>query len=106
MDQQFKRGVLALCVLSLLEKSDRYGYELVTVISQNIEITEGSVYPLLKKLKDEGYVTTYLAESVGGPPRKYYTLTEQGKVRVSWLRREWQAFVDHVDVIIKGGDRS
>ena len=74
MNIQLKKGVLDLCVLSLLLKThDRYGYELVAEISKCIEISEGTIYPLLRRLKNEGYVSTYLEESSEGPPRKYYT---------------------------------
>ncbi|MGR5970444.1 PadR family transcriptional regulator [Bacillus paranthracis] len=63
MNVQFKKGVLELCVLVLLDKQDRYGYELVRSISNRIEISEGSVYPLLRRLTKEEYFTTYLQES-------------------------------------------
>src|SRR5699024_3885055 len=63
---QFKKGVLEICVLALLDKQDRYGYELVQKISDQISISEGSVYPLLRRLTKEGYFTTYLQESSEG----------------------------------------
>ena len=63
MNVQFKKGVLELCVLLALDEIECYGYELITKISESIEISEGTIYPLLKRLKDEGYVTTYLEES-------------------------------------------
>ena len=79
MNIQFKKGVLNLCVLVLFDKQDRYGYELVQKISDQISISEGSVYPLLRRLTKEGYFTTYLQESTEGPPRKYYKLTDTGR---------------------------
>ncbi len=103
MNTQFKKGVLELCVLALLNKQDRYGYELVQRISTQIEITEGSVYPLLRRLKKEGYLTTYLQESTEGPPRKYYQLTDQGKSHLFNLYREWKQFADGVSQILKEG---
>ena len=72
MNIQFKKGVLEICVLSVLARRDCYGYELVNEISKTIDISEGTIYPLLRRLKDEGLVTTYLQESGEGPPRKYY----------------------------------
>ena len=72
MNIQFKKGVLELCVLSLLTKRDFYGYELVEYISKYINISEGTIYPLLRRFRTEGYVSTYLQESQEGPPRKYY----------------------------------
>ncbi|MCM3217545.1 PadR family transcriptional regulator [Niallia taxi] len=103
MNVQFKKGVLELCVLVLLDKKDRYGYELVQKISDQIEISEGSVYPLLRRLTKEEYFTTYLQESTEGPPRKYYTLTEKGREYLQTLLLEWQQFRDGVDTLIKEG---
>lgn len=100
---QFKKGVLELCVLAVLFKKDCYGYELVNEISKNIEISEGTIYPLLKRLKDEGYFTTYLEESQEGPPRKYYRLTDLGIKTKKELEKEWKAFVEGVNNIIKDG---
>lgn len=101
MNIQFKKGVLELCVLAILDKKDRYGYELVNEISKNITISEGTIYPLLRRLKDEGYFTTYLQESQEGPPRKYYRLTELGKETKEDLAREWFSFVAGVNSILK-----
>ncbi len=100
MNIQLKKGVLELCVLSMLTKKDCYGYELVNEISKNIMIAEGTIYPLLKRLKDEGYLTTYLAESQEGPPRKYYKLTPLGEKTKDALAREWSTFVKGVKNII------
>lgn len=78
MNTQYKKGVLELCVLSLLQKGDRYGYEIAERLSETIDIADGTVYPILRKLKSDGLVTTYLQEESGGPPRKYYSLTQEG----------------------------
>src|SRR5699024_2715118 len=103
MNVQFKKGVLELCVLVLLDKQDRYGYELVQKISEQISISEGSVYPLLRRLTKDGYFTTYLQESTEGPPRKYYKLTDQGRVFLHQLLAEWETFSKGVNQIIKEG---
>lgn len=103
LNVQFKKGVLELCVLVLLDKKDRYGYELVQKISDQIEISEGSVYPLLRRLTKEEYFTTYLKESSEGPPRKYYTLTDKGKDYLHELLAEWNQFSNGVNQIIKEG---
>ena len=79
MNVQFKKGVLELLVFALLKDRDHYGYEMVEKISKHINISEGSIYPLLRRLSNEGYVSTYLEESQSGPPRKYYTITNFGK---------------------------
>ena len=102
MNIQFKKGVLELCVLALLLRRDLYGYELVQQISMNIEIAEGTIYPLLRRLTQEGYFTTYLQESAEGPPRKYYRLTEKGREYVESLKTEWIRFVAGVSRILEG----
>lgn len=102
MNIQFKKGVLELCVLSLLAKRDYYGYELVEHISKFISISEGTIYPLLRRFRTEDYVTTYLQESQEGPPRKYYKITAKGKEAYEELEREWESFIDGVNHIIRG----
>ena len=100
---QFKKGVLEICVLALLDKQDRYGYELVQKISDQIAISEGSVYPLLRRLTKEGYFTTYLQESSEGPSRKYYKLTDAGRDYLYKLIKEWEQFTSGVNQLIKEG---
>ncbi len=102
MNVQFKKGVLELCVLALVKQQDRYGYELVQRISQQIEIAEGTVYPLLRRLTQEHFFQTYLQESAEGPPRKYYQLTDKGQEYLETLQAEWQQFVEGVNVLMKG----
>ncbi len=103
MNVQFKKGILEICVLVLLDKKDCYGYELVQKISDKIEISEGSMYPLLRRLTKEGYFTTYFQESSGGPARKYYRLTEQGRDYLHEQMQEWKEFSNAVNQLIKEG---
>lgn len=100
MNIQLKKGILELCVLSVLDKKDCYGYELVNEISKNIEISEGTIYPILRRLNQEGYFSTYLQESQEGPPRKYYKLTQLGKSTKDELISEWKELVKGVSNII------
>jgi PadR family transcriptional regulator PadR len=79
LNSQYKKGVLDLLVLSMLLKEDCYGYDISEFLSRHIDIADGSVYPVLRKLKGDGLVTTYLSEQSGGPARKYYSMTETGK---------------------------
>jgi PadR family transcriptional regulator, regulatory protein PadR len=99
---QFKKGVLELCVLSLLVKRDHYGYEISSALETGIAIADGSVYPLLRRLKDDGLVETYLVEASGGPPRKYYHVTVSGLARYRHLVDEWQAFAGAVANLMEG----
>lgn len=101
MNVQLKKGILELCVLAVLDKKDCYGYELVNEISKNIEISDGTVYPLLRRLNQEGYFTTYLQESQEGPPRKYYKLTDLGKTTKEELIKEWDGLVKGVSNILR-----
>lgn len=102
MNSQFKKGVLELCVLTYLEKKDCYGYELVTEISKNVSISEGTIYPLLRRLKMDGFVKTYLRESKEGPPRKYHQITLKGRERCQKLRKDWNEFTLKVNSLLKG----
>ncbi|MBB6066513.1 PadR family transcriptional regulator [Methanococcus maripaludis] len=103
MDVQFKKGVLELCVLTLLNKRDYYGYELINEISKSISISEGTIYPLLRRLKADGLLTTYLMESSSGPPRKYYKITEKGREIRESQAKEWIEFSKKVNELINSG---
>lgn len=103
MNIQLKKGVLEMCVFKLLEKRDWYGYELISEISKSIVISEGTIYPLLRRVKNDGYVTTHLKESQSGPPRKYYKLTDEGKNVSKQLTAEWVDFADKVNKFIVSG---
>ncbi|NCB73633.1 MAG: PadR family transcriptional regulator [Clostridia bacterium] len=101
MNTQYKKGVLELCVLSMLKDKDRYGYEISDNLSKSIDIADGTVYPILRKLKSDGLVTTYLSEESGGPPRKYYSLTELGKSTFENDRAEYLEFAKTVESMLK-----
>ena len=101
MNTQYKKGVLELCVLSLLKKQDRYGYEISDFLSKHIDIADGTVYPILRKLKSDGLLTTYLQEESGGPPRKYYSLTELGRENYKKDRYEYLCFARTVESILE-----
>ncbi len=104
MNTQFKKGVLELCVLTLLKKKDAYGYDLAEKMEQTIEIAQGTLYPLLRKLKIDGLCDTYLSERSAGPPRKYYKLTEKGRQEQKALRDEWDAFSKNVSMLMEEND--
>ena len=101
MDTQFKKGVLELLVLLFASKKDRYGYELVEEISKVVNVNEGTIYPILKRLTNEGYFETYLKESTGGPSRKYYKLTVLGIKRKDILLDAWKKFEKSVNSFVK-----
>ena len=101
MNSQYKKGVLELCVLSLLKKRDCYGYEISEFLSGHIDISDGTVYPILRKLKADGMLTTYLQEESGGPPRKYYKLTELGLETYEADRAEYLDFAKSIQKLLE-----
>ena len=102
INSQLKRGTLELCVLALVCRGDCYGYELVNRISDTMHITEGTIYPLLKRLKDNGSISSYIVESQEGPPRKYYQITDSGRLEKQRQEKEWSEFAESVEKLIKG----
>jgi PadR family transcriptional regulator PadR len=82
---QLKKGVLELCVLALLSQHDSYAYEIAARLADSIGMGEGTIYPLMRRLQNDGLVETYLVESSAGPSRKYYRLTPAGTA--TWPRR-------------------
>ena len=102
MNSQYKKGVLELCVLSMLQKRDCYGYEISERLAEKVDIADGTVYPILRKLKADGMLTTYLQEESGGPPRKYYQLTELGRETYRKDRAEYLKFAQSVREMLEG----
>jgi PadR family transcriptional regulator PadR len=100
MNIQFKKGVLELCVMAVICRRDYYGYELVQVISKNIDIAEGTVYPILRRLTKDGYFDTYIQESTEGPARRYYRVTEKGRGYRDSLLLDWNKFIQGVSAIL------
>lgn len=78
---QVRKGVLEVCILNALADKERYGYELVKTLAAipGLGVTEGTLYPLLSRLRVQGYITARLEESTEGPARKYYALTPEGR---------------------------
>lgn len=101
MNTQFKKGVLELIVLLAVNKKDMYGYELVMEVSKVVDVNDGTIYPLLKRLTNEKYFETYLVDSTEGPARKYYKITVLGKERLEELRDNWKVFANSVNKFIK-----
>ena len=102
---QLRRGVLEYCVLALLDKEDRYGFDIARALGsvEPIAVSEGTVYPLLARLRKDGSVTTTWRESDAGPPRKYYAITPQGRRTLTDFIEDWDRFRDAVDIVLRGG---
>jgi len=100
---QMRRGTLDLCLLAILSRETRYGYDIVQALSigEGLVIKEGTIYPVLNRLSSEGLVAAEWRPSPQGPQRKYYRLTAAGNARLARLRAEWRAFVDDVEHLLE-----
>lgn len=100
---QIRKGVLELCILALISNGEKYGYEMIRELSSRdgLVTSEGTVYPILNRLGEEGLVSTVWRESSRGHPRKYYCLTEKGKERLMVYSQQWRAFSAAVDQLLK-----
>jgi PadR family transcriptional regulator PadR len=98
---ELRRGVVEHCVLALLARCESYAFDLVRVLSERGLVTsEGTIYPLLARLRREGLATTTWQESEAGPPRRYYRITEDGRRALDGFIGEWTSFRDAVDALL------
>jgi PadR family transcriptional regulator PadR len=99
---QLRRGTLEYCVLALLRDGRRYGFELVRTLSaaDGLLVSEGTIYPLLSRLRRDQQVTTSWQESESGPPRRYYELTDAGRRALAEFTDEWARFQTAVDALL------
>ncbi|HUN45272.1 MAG TPA: PadR family transcriptional regulator [Stellaceae bacterium] len=100
---QLKKGALELCVLALLSRQESYAYEIASTLASAVGMGEGTIYPLMRRMQNDGLVETHLMESSSGPPRKYYRLTPRGRAALQAQKREWRSFVAAVGQLL--GDR-
>lgn len=101
---QLRKGMLELCILNDIRNRQMYGYEIVRRLRkiEGLIISEGTIYPILSRLKRQGLIKTYMQESPEGAPRKYYELTQQGKKLTAQMNAYWQAIRNETDSIEKG----
>lgn len=99
---QMRKGVLEYCILSIASKNDAYASDIIKELKEaKMIVVEGTLYPLLTRLKNEGFLSYRWEESTQGPPRKYYTITEKGNGFLNELDQSWQELVDAVNTIKK-----
>jgi PadR family transcriptional regulator PadR len=98
-----RRGAIEYCVLALLRERERYGFELVRELSaaDGLVTSEGTLYPLLSRLRNEGLVDTTWQESNQGPPRRYYRLTKKGEKALEVFADQWNRFTSAVDHLLE-----
>ncbi|SFS80208.1 PadR family transcriptional regulator [Lutibacter maritimus] len=97
---QMRKGVLEYCILSILQHGDAYTSEILSQLKDaKLLVVEGTVYPLLTRLKNAGLLEYRWEESTSGPPRKYYDLTETGKIFLNELNTTWSELVEAVNLV-------
>lgn len=95
---QMRKGVLEYCILSIIGKSEVYSSDILTTLKDaELIVVEGTLYPLLTRLKNEGLLNYRWQESTGGPPRKYYGLTEMGRTFLKEMDTTWTELVTAVN---------
>ncbi|HET6860737.1 MAG TPA: PadR family transcriptional regulator [Streptomyces sp.] len=101
-ESQLRKGTLEYCILALMRDRPRYGVELLQELEASgaLATSQGTVYPLLSRLRRDDLVTTTWQESAAGPPRRYYELTDSGRAALDAFTRIWPAFRDAVDTFL------
>ena len=106
VNTQLRKGVIELCILALIARQDMYGYDIVRAMEKYTDINEGTVYPILRRLTKDGYFATYLVESASGPARKYYTMTDRGRIYLKKNIEDWEEIMLLVNSILKGEEKN
>lgn len=102
MNAQFKKGIVEICILKVISDEEMYGFEIIEKLSKHLDINENTIYPILRRLTEQGLFTTYTKESQLGAPRKYYQITAQGVEALRIYQQEWTEFLNNVMAILKG----
>ena len=99
---QMRKGLLEYCILSIINRDEAYASDILeTLKDAQLVVVEGTVYPLLTRMKNEGLLSYRWQESTEGPPRKYYALTDEGRNLLSQLDEEWQSICQAINLITK-----
>lgn len=101
MNSQFKKGILEMCILKLIDDKKMYGYEVIETLSRIIDVSENTVYPILRRLTTLGYFDIQMEETQVGAPRKYYVTTQSGKDALKLYQDEWSSFLSGVTKIME-----
>ena len=102
MDIQMKRGLLDVCVLSAIKNEDSYGYQIIKDIKPYVEISESTLYPILRRLEAAKMLTVRTAEH-NGRLRKYYRITRLGRARIEEFKKEWNEVIGIYQFIMREG---
>lgn len=94
MDAQIKKGILEMCVLHIISKEDKYGYDVMKQMGEYFpEVNESTFYAILRRLKNEQLAEVYYGDISNGPQRKYYRITEQGRIALSISVSDWKELI-------------
>jgi PadR family transcriptional regulator PadR len=97
---QMRKGLLEYCILSIISRDEAYASDILDTLKQaNLLVVEGTLYPLLTRMKNEGLLTYRWQESTSGPPRKYYAITKEGQELLNQLHEEWKTIQQAVMAI-------
>jgi len=102
MNTQFKKGILEMCILSIIRDHDMYGFEVIEKLSSEIDVNENTVYPILRRLTGQGLFDTYIENTNIGAPRKYYKITDVGIEKLNAYESEWRTFLKGVFKLLGG----
>lgn len=102
---QMRKGILDYCILAILSREDSYAPKIIAYLKKtNLIVVEGTLYPLLTRLKNAGYLSYRWEESPQGPPRKVYALTDAGREYLRFLDEAWDELVAQISLVRRGGD--
>ncbi len=101
MTYQIAAPLLDACVLAILEKEDAYGYTLTAQVKEIIDISESTLYPVLRRLQKDNCLTTY-DQPFQGRNRRYYQLTDIGKEKLAFYKKEWESYKNKIDTLLGG----
>lgn len=95
-----RKGLLEYCILSIINREEAYASDILELLKEaQLVVVEGTIYPLLTRMKNEGLLSYRWQESTEGPPRKYYTLTEEGQQLLEQLDKEWLSICQAINQI-------
>lgn len=101
MDANFKKGIVELCVMKVVSQERMYGYQVIDKLASTLQVNENTIYPILRRLTEQGIFTTVIEPQVSAPPRKYFQLSEQGRLHLTELETEWRQFLAQVLTILE-----
>jgi PadR family transcriptional regulator, regulatory protein PadR len=104
MNSQFKKGILEMCIMSLIDQRPMYGFEVIERLAKDIDANSNTIYPILRRLTAQGHFSTYQEQTSLGAPRKYYRITDEGSKRLANYKKEWYAFLSGVHRIMGGSN--